>query len=171
MLIIYRKNDGRVVGNSGTNSYLPEGPPFEAEVQNVLAMYGGTPEDYGEFRLHDERDAATVQAIFSAGSYELVFDEHGRPVGVMTHPRIQVVEARITAHVGDEVTITAIVPADTRDSEVRFVVEDDENPIVEPIVSGHASHSFVFVDPGRYYIRVESDTHGSAVVEVVVEDA
>jgi GAF domain-containing protein len=50
VLIIYRKNDGLVCSISGTNSLLPEGPPFEAEVQNAIRKYGGTPDDYDEAR-------------------------------------------------------------------------------------------------------------------------
>jgi len=158
------------VSNSGTNSYLPEGPPFEAEVQNAIRWYGGTPEDYGEFRLHDERDAEVVAAIFVAGSYELIFDDSGTPVGVKTYPRIEVSVSTQTAEPNQEVTVTATVPADTKDIEACFFVAGSEEPIVEPIVNGTASHTFVFPDPGRYIIEVGSDSHGRAGVEVVVRD-
>ena len=82
MLIIYRKRDRRVVGNSGTNSYCPEGPPFDLEVRNVIAVYGGSPSDYGEFRLHDKRDKEIVEAIMLGVEYELEFDAQGNPIGI-----------------------------------------------------------------------------------------
>lgn len=82
MLIIYKKADGLIASNSGTNSFLPEGPPFEVEVQNAIREYGGAPEDYGEFRLHDVEQADLVQACLTH-TYSLEFDEAGNPVSVV----------------------------------------------------------------------------------------
>lgn len=82
MLIIYRQSDGAIVSNSGTNSLMPAGPSFEKEVGNAVNANGGTAADYGEFRLHDVDDAATVQAILESESYELEFDGSGAPAGV-----------------------------------------------------------------------------------------
>jgi len=82
MLIIYRKLNGDVVYNSGTNSYLPLGPSFEDEVQNAIEIYGGAADDYGEFRLHDVEQADLVQKCLTH-NYVLEFDNSGNPVGVI----------------------------------------------------------------------------------------
>ena len=89
MLIIFRKSDGLVCSISGTNSLLPEGPPFEAEVQNAIRKHGGTPDNYGEYRLHDVEDAAIVQAVLNAGSIEMTFHTSGEPSGIVAHPRTE----------------------------------------------------------------------------------
>lgn len=82
MLIIYRKVSREVVHNSGTNSFLPEGPPFDIEVQNVIQTHGGTPEDYDEFRLHDIEQMALVQKCFTH-SYTLEFNAEGEAVDII----------------------------------------------------------------------------------------
>jgi hypothetical protein len=89
VLIIYRKADGQVCSVSGTNSLLPEGPRFEVEVQNAIRKHGGSPDDYGEYRLHDVQDAAIVQAVLGAGSVEMTFHKDGAPSGIVVHPRTE----------------------------------------------------------------------------------
>lgn len=168
MLIVYRKADRLVASNSGTNSYLPEGPPFEIEVQNAVNRFGGTPEDYGEYRLHDERDADLVQAILRAGSYELVFDAQGNPTGVRVYPRLTASASPNPAAVNAVVEVTAALPPDTPDTEVMFAV-DGGTPVTEPVVQGQAVHAYAFAQPGTYRITVSSQHHGTAVVEVTVQ--
>lgn len=65
MLIIYRIADGVVLHNSGTNSFMPEGPEFEVEVLNVIAKYGGESSDYAPYRLHDLDEAEKVQKVLT----------------------------------------------------------------------------------------------------------
>ena len=81
MLIIYRKSDGAVLGNSGTNNLLPDGPKFEDEVKNIIRKYGGKAENYGEYRINDKENAVLVRAILGAESCELEY-AGGKPVGV-----------------------------------------------------------------------------------------
>lgn len=89
MLIVYRKSDGQVCSVSGTNSLLPEGPAFEAEVQNAIRKLGGFPKDYGEYRLHDLEDVDMVQSVLAAGRVEMVFQQDGTPSGIVVHPRTE----------------------------------------------------------------------------------
>lgn len=89
MLIVYRKSDGKVCSISGTNSLLPLGPAFEDEVPNAIRKHGGNADDYGEYRLHDVKDAAIVEAVLSAASVELTFHQDGTPSGVVVHPRTE----------------------------------------------------------------------------------
>lgn len=66
MLIIYNKNTGEVVEGSVTNSMFPLGIPDASRViENVVERFGGTSEDYAEFRLHDVEDAETINLIFT----------------------------------------------------------------------------------------------------------
>lgn len=81
MLIIYKKADGLIASNSGTNSFLPEGPPFEVEVQNAIREYGGAPEDYGEFRLHDTEQMTVVRKCLTHNC-TLEFDTEGKPADI-----------------------------------------------------------------------------------------
>lgn len=80
MLIIYEKKTGKIVSNQGTIQSYPEGFPDESIVIDaLLPQIGGARKDYAAFRLHDERDAATVQkAMTHRGTIEdgkIVFHE------------------------------------------------------------------------------------------------
>ncbi len=168
MLIIYRKTDGLVASNSGTNSYLPDGPSFEAEVQNAIRKYGGTPDDYGEYRLNDERDADLVWSILNAGSYELTFDAQGKPTGVLIYPKLVVEASPNPAAVNATVEVTATLPLNTPDTEVIFTLRGGGTPIKEPVVQAKAVHAYAFASAGTYRIAVSSAHHGTAYVEVTV---
>ncbi len=148
MLIIYRKIDGLIASNSGTNSYLPDGPPFEAEVQNAISKLGGTPEDYAEYRLNDNKDKELVEQILNAGTYELQFD-NGEPIGVTVYPRLTLTadKNQVIADGLDKVTVTANL-ADAQDTDpVTFEVEGIEPVEVIP-EDGVASISLSF-EPGN----------------------
>jgi hypothetical protein len=149
MLIIYRKADGLIASNSGTNSYLPDGPPFAAEVQNALRKYGGAPEDYGEFRLNDNEDRELVGQILNAGSYELQFDTNGEPIGVTVYPRLTLTadKQQVTADGLDKVTVIATI-ADVQDTDpVTFEIEG-VGPFEVVPENGDASVSMSF-EPGN----------------------
>lgn len=175
MLIVYRKSDGLVASNSGTNSYLPDGPPFEAEVQNAIRKFGGTPEDFGEFRLNDESDTELVQEILAAGSYELIF-KRGQPIGIKTYSRIRLrCDKQVVAADGID---KAIIVADVGDAHnadpIEFFVDGVPIGTVQG-VEGKASFEFSAANPGVYEIRAESKTpgppgfqykHGSAAIFV-----
>lgn len=81
MLLIYRKSDGMVMNGPNTNFRYPEGPPYEAELENVLQIHGGTEADYRAHRLHDENDGGLVAEIFEAGSAQVILEE-GKVIGV-----------------------------------------------------------------------------------------
>lgn len=168
MLIVYRKSDGRVASCSGTNSYLPDGPPFAEEVQNAIRKLGGVPDDYGEFRLNDERDAELVQAILNAGSYELTFDAAGNPTGVKIYPRLTAAATPNPAAVNAVVEVTATLPAGSPDTKVTFALEGGTT-VKEPVVQGKTVHAYAFTAVGTYRIAVSSAHHGIATVEVVVQ--
>jgi len=67
VLIIYRQATGEVVENTGTNSFMPEGPPDD------LAWGERDRTGLAILRLHDEDDAELVQATFT--HYYAVHDE------------------------------------------------------------------------------------------------
>lgn len=168
MLIVYRKSDGAIASNSGTNSYLPSGHPGDAEVANAINKLGGTPADYGEYRLHDETDAATVQEIMAAGSYALTFDGQGNPTGVQTWAKLTATATPNTAAVNDTVTVTATLPGGSPDTEVTFQLEGGA-AYQEPVTAGQASHAYAFSLAGAYRITVSSAHHGAQTVEVTIE--
>lgn len=148
MLIIYRKFDGLIASNSGTNSYLPDGPPFKFEVQNAIHKYGGVPEDYGEFRLNDDEDKELVERILNAGTSELQFN-NGEPVGVTVYQRLVVTtdKQQVIADGLDKTTVTATI-ADTQNTDpVTFEVEGIEPVEVIP-ENGEASINLSF-EPGN----------------------
>lgn len=170
MLIVYRKSGGKVASNSGTNSYLPDGPAFGAEVQNAIVKLGGTDTDYAEYRLNDQADAALVQQILNSGSYELTFDAQGKPTGVVTYARIAVTadKSQILANGVDAATITAQV-ADTASTEsLAFVIDGDEAGAV-PVQSAAGKATLIYKTTkfGRHIIEVRSSTkYGRNMVEV-----
>ncbi|MBC7340878.1 MAG: Ig-like domain repeat protein [Clostridia bacterium] len=166
MLIIYCKSDGKIASNSGTNSYLPDGPPFEAEVQNAVRKYGGTPEDYAEYRLNDSNPL--VQEIMEAGSYELLFDDKKTPIGVKTYARLTAEAAPNPAAVNETVIITATLPPSSPDTAVVFQLAGGQ-AYTEPVLNGQASHAYAFTMPGAYSIAVSSEHHGVQRVGVKVE--
>lgn len=167
MLIIYRKSDGLIASNSGTNTFLPDGPPFEAEVQNAIRKLGGVAEDYGEYRLNDEADAELVQQILNAGSYDLTLDSEGKPNGVRIYPRLTAEASPNPAAVNDIVTVTAALPLDSPDSEVVFQIAGG-TAYSEPATGDQASHAYAFATAGDYMILVSSAHHGVAQVGVKV---
>ncbi len=130
MLIVYRKSDGLIASCSGTNSYLPDGPPFELEVRNAIRNHGGVAEDYGGYRLNDNEQAETVAAVLAAGSYELTFDEARKPCGVTVYERLSLTcdKAQVAADDADTATITATIDDTSNTDPVTFAVEG-----VEPI--------------------------------------
>lgn len=68
----------------------------------------------------------------------------------------------------DTTVITATVDEDTPDSTVIFSV--DEVKIAEiPIEQGKAVIELLFELPGTYMVKAESEHHGFATLEVVVE--
>lgn len=168
MLIIYRKSDGLVISNSGTNSLMPDGPPFDAEVQNAIRKLGGLATDYAEYRLNDVTDVATVQAILDAGSYTLTFDAQGSPTGVQIWPKLTAAAAPNPAAVNATVTLTVTLPAGTPDTSATFQVEGGQT-YAEPVTNSQASHAYAFALPGTYLVTVSSAHHGAQVVEVAVE--
>jgi hypothetical protein len=148
MLIVYRKLDGLIVSNSGTNSYLPDGPPFELEVQNAISKFGGTPEDYAEYRLNDNKDKELVEQILNAGTYELQFDKE-EPVGVTVYPRLTLAadKQQVVADGLDKVAVTATL-ADAQDTDpVTFEVEGVEP--VEAIPEGGVASISLSFEPGN----------------------
>lgn len=171
MLIVYSRSSGAPASNSGTNSYLPDGPEFEAEVRNAINVLGGTAEDYGEYRLHDEDDADLVQAILHAGSYELECDGD-TPTGVRVYPRLAVAASPNPAP-EEDVTITATVTEAHGVAETGITFSVEGVPGSEQTVApenGEASAVYAFADPGRYRIVAESQTkYGRAVMGVTVE--
>lgn len=160
MLIIFRHSDKMICSNSGTNSYLPEGPEFLQEVQNAINLYGGIPSDYGEFRLHDVDQADLVQEILNAASYELIFTM-GMPTGVKITPKIKLEASPNPFEPGEIVTLTATIPLDSPDPAVSFLLPGNFE-VTEPVVGGQAQHLVQFEDSGSYFIAASSDTHGTA---------
>lgn len=66
MLIIYRKSDGVVVDNQGTNSLYPLGIPEATILIDYIAKKnGGNIEDYEVLRLHDIDDIEIVNKTFT----------------------------------------------------------------------------------------------------------
>lgn len=164
MLIVYRKSDGLVVSNSGTNSLLPDGPPFEAEVQNAIGNFGWPLEDYGEYRLHDENDAALVKQIMEAGSYSLAFDEDGNPTGIDTiFNRVQLT-CPATAEVDRSVNLQASAEGGEGIEAVLYIDGAEQSRADMP-----ASWQVQFDTVGTYAVRVEAGRHGVIYAGVVVE--
>jgi hypothetical protein len=62
MLLIFRKDTGEIVDNSGTNSIWPEGPPDELAWRNVEGLDRKT---LDILRLHDEEDSDKIDLIFN----------------------------------------------------------------------------------------------------------
>lgn len=161
MLIIYRKLDGVVVANSGTNSLLPNGVPFEDEVQNAIKEHGGTSADYGEYRLHDDNDAALVQQIMEAWSYVLTLVD-GVPAGVTTFARVQLT-CPATATVGQAVTVAADAVGGAGIEAILYV-----DGVEQARANMPATWDVIFESAGKYQVRVESGRHSVAYAEVVV---
>lgn len=66
MLIIYKKSNGEVVNNQGTNETFPLGVTnVQPILDNVIANNGGSYDDYGIIRLHDIEDKAIVEKTFT----------------------------------------------------------------------------------------------------------
>ncbi|NPV70284.1 MAG: hypothetical protein HPY55_06520 [Firmicutes bacterium] len=170
MLVVYRRTDGAIASNSGTNSNLPDGPAFEAEVQNAIRKLGGTAQDYGEYRLNDNESAETVAAILASGSYDLTFDEAGQPSGVIIYERLAVVtdKAQIVADGVDTATVTVMLPDGAEDGEVIFEV-NGEQAAVTTTVNRMATLEFSSAEAGVYGIEAISARHGRAGVEVRAE--
>ncbi len=168
MLIVYRKADHVIASNSGTNSFLPQGPPLDWEVQNAIKKLGGVVADYAEYRLDDEQDAVPVREIMNAGSYELAFDAQGNPTGVVTYAGLTASATPNPVAINATVTVSATLPAGTPDISLTFQVEGGA-AYTEPVSAGQASHAYAFVTPGTYRVVVSSLHHGTQVVEVVVQ--
>lgn len=159
MLIIFRKSDGAICSNSGVSSGYPEGPPFEAEVQNAINMFGGQPEDYGEYRINSAENPELARQIAYAGSYELLFDEDNNPVDVIIYPRITLTigKTQITAGGADIALITANVGDPNNNDEIEFFVDGQSIGAVQA-EAGVAELEFTAEDPGIYTIRAENKT-------------
>lgn len=66
MLIVFSKETGEVINNSGTNSLYPLGPENESEIlEDVISRFGGQQTDYGVLRLHDLDQADIVSKTFT----------------------------------------------------------------------------------------------------------
>ena len=66
MLIIYKKSNGEVVDNQGTNETFPLGVPnVQPILDNVIANKGGASSDYDIIRLHDIEDSQNVEKTSS----------------------------------------------------------------------------------------------------------
>ena len=162
MLIIYRISDGAICSNSGTCTCFPEGPPFEAEVQNAIKDFGGVPEDYGEYRLHDENDAALVQQIMAAGSYTLAFDQDGNPSGVDTiYSRVQLT-CPATAEDDQAITIQASAEGGEGIEAILYI-----DGVEQARANMPASWGVVFESAGEYEVRVDAGRHGQAGGRVI----
>lgn len=168
MLLVYRKSDGRVIINSGTNSFLPDGPPFETEVQNAILAAGGQTADYASVRLNDQADGDQVQAILAGGACYVLTDQAGNPTGLQLYAHIGANANPNPAGVNQSVNVTALLPADTPDPTVTFQVQGGA-AYLEPIAAGQAAHTFAFATPGRYSLLVSSDHHGTTWLEVTVQ--
>lgn len=64
MLLIYDRETGTVLENSGTNSRHPEGPP-DAAVAAALDRRGIDPATVARMRLHDHDDAELVAQVLA----------------------------------------------------------------------------------------------------------
>jgi len=161
MKVIFRKADGAVVHRTAWISTMPEGPPFEVELErNVIPRFGGASEDYGYLVIHNEEQAAKAQEVLHAASCELVF-QGDEPVDVVCYPRIQVTtdKDRIQADGVDSATITAEVSDPANTDPIRFFVDGQEVGRAAP-VNGQAVLDFTAEDPGHYFIEAESLTPG-----------
>lgn len=167
MLIVFRKSDGTVGSISGTNSLLPDGPPFEDEVQNAVNAYGGVPADWGGYRLNDIADAPAVRSILEAGSVSVAVDAQGNATLVI-YPHLSAAALPNPASVNATVTVAAILPAGSLDTQVGFQVQGG-TPYVEPVNNMQASHSFAFATAGTYQVAISSDHNGVVYVGVTVQ--
>lgn len=165
MLILYRVADGSVVRNTGTNSYLPDGPPLEPEMAQLIEHYGGSVEDYGALRLHDERERARVQAMLRAGSAVV-------SNGALTiWPRLTL-DCPATAAVNTDVTVTATVEDVDGNAEttVTFRVVDAQGDSIDAAVTaGVATAVLQFANAGTYAIQAESGSGRYGIAAATIE--
>lgn len=162
MLIVYDTTTLDVISVSGFRM------PADAEDIDNIALIDGLPDGQAEMRIYDFEEAAKIWASHDAGAkIEVVTNEQGNAVVKPLAPIAAKAEPN-PVHVDEIVEVTAILPADTRDTEVAFQVENG-SAIAEGIVDGQANHAYVFVSPGTYRIQVSSVNHGRAVAEVVVQ--
>lgn len=75
MLIVYRKNDKKILFNSGKSFVVPQGMSDENGKLAVIEQIGGTFDDYGTYRLHDIEDKEKVDEILAYKDYvRLIFE-------------------------------------------------------------------------------------------------
>jgi len=75
MLIVYRKNDKKILFNSGKSFVEPQGMSDENGKLAVIEQIGGTFDDYGTYRLHDIEDKEKVDEILAYEGYvRLIFE-------------------------------------------------------------------------------------------------
>ena len=75
MLIIYRKQDGKIIDNQGINSSFPLGIiDTDYLIQYIIKQFGGKESDYGLFRLHDVDDIEKVEKTFTH-EYSIIDNE------------------------------------------------------------------------------------------------
>lgn len=170
MLVVYRKSDRKRLTGLNTNDLLPDGPDFGEFVQlNIIPIWGETLADYGEFRLHDVTDAATVKAVAEAADWDLQFDALGNPIGAATFPYLSASAAPSAAGVGQNVMVTATLPAGATDTQVGFSVNGGAEALVA-VSALSASKAYAFAAAGTYYITVRSTTrYGQRTVQVVIQ--
>lgn len=149
MKIIYNTKTKKVVGNTGTNAIFPEGIPDK---------YLNLQPDEKTFPIHDKSEE--VKQILKSGSYELIFDENGEPIGVKIHPKISISANKNPITTSETCIITAtITPAEgdaLQDEEVIFIVEGIEYPIMTE--NGKAQIEYSNENAGMHAIKVKSTT-------------
>lgn len=66
MLIIYEKSSGNILNNQGIVQGFPLGMADTSMlIDSLVEQLGGTEEDYGVFRLHDEENKEIVEKTFT----------------------------------------------------------------------------------------------------------
>jgi hypothetical protein len=77
--------------------------------------------------------------------------------------------------VGDEITVTATLPADSPDSAVTFSVVFNgvllSEPVEVAVSDGQAVQAYIFDKPGYYTVSASSTHHGGAATVIVVKEA
>lgn len=164
MLVLYRVADGSVVWNTGTNSYLPDGPALEPEMAQLIQHIGGAEPEYAALRLHDSRDQATVQNMLRAGSARVIDG------ALRTWPRLRL-QCPATAAAATDVTVTAMVETANGDAEtvvIFRVVGAEGDSLSVPIAKDEASAVLQFANAGTYTIQAESGSgrYGTAIAEI-----
>lgn len=175
MLIIYRKSDGKTIANSGTNSYLPNGPALEDIIDNAISVAGGVPDDYDEFRIHDDEYPQVVHDIINSGSYELIFED-GVPVDIMIYPKVSIKIEPEVPTVNEDILVTVeIYDKNYTDTITVKVFLDGTEAIIElhsveiETENGIGQLYLSFNEGGRYGIQVESHSkYGINFKEVIV---